>query len=203
MTSATADPPGRRLLARPERRAAILRAAATAFAHRGFAATSMEEVAAAAGITKLIVYRHFPSKEALYDGVLEQVSTRLAAAFVALLDREPPPRLGIRAMLTVAREDPDGFVLLWRHAEREPTFAEHAHRIRRQAVLVAEAMPAIAGMPDPRRRRWAASLIVSWLVDAVLHWLEEGTADRDEELVELVARSIPPMVKAWAGVPAG
>ncbi|HEX2039003.1 MAG TPA: TetR/AcrR family transcriptional regulator [Acidimicrobiales bacterium] len=202
MTSATANPSGRRLLGRAERRAAILRAAARAFAQRGFAGTSMEEVAAAAGITKLIVYRHFASKEALYDGVLEQVSTRLAEAFVSLLEREPPPRLGIKAMLTVAREEPDGFVLLWRHAEREPTFAEHALRIRRQAVQVAEAMPAIAGMADPARRRWAASLLVSWLVDAVLHWLEEGTADRDDELVELVARSIPPMVRAWANVPA-
>jgi AcrR family transcriptional regulator len=203
VTSATSRPPakGRRLLARPERRAAIVRAAATAFAHRGFAGTSMDDVAAAAGITKLIVYRHFPSKEALYDGVLEQVSTRLAEAFVALLPREARPRVGIKALLAVAREDPDGFVLLWRHAEREPAFAEHAHRIRRQAVQVAEAMPAIAGMADPRRRRWAASLIVSWLVDAVLHWLEEGSPDRDEELVELVARSVPPMVKAWASVP--
>jgi len=200
VTSAT-TPPGRRLLARPERRAAILRAAATAFAQRGFASTSMEEVAAAAGITKLIVYRHFPSKEALYDGVLERVSKGLADAFVSLLEREPPPRVGIKAMLTVAREDPDGFVLLWRHAEREPAFAEHADRIRRQAVQVAENMPAIAGMTDPRRRRWAASLVVSWLVDAVLHWMEEGAPDRDDELVELVARSVRPMVQAWAAVP--
>lgn len=195
MTDVTAS---RRLLPKTERRAAILRAAATAFAHRGFAGTSMEDVAAEAGITKLIVYRHFESKEALYAAVLEAVSTRLAEEFVARFQRDQPPRVGIGAMLAVARQDPDGFCLLWRHAEREPAFAEYAQSVRRQAARIAEGMPAIAGMGDARRRRWAAGLIVSWLVDAVLHWLEEGTPDRDDELVELVARSLPAMVKAWA-----
>lgn len=200
-TPTAASATSRRLLARPERRAAILKAAAEAFADKGFAGTSMEDVAAAAGITKLIVYRHFSSKEALYEAVLERVSTRLAEEFVAHLGRTPPPGVGVRVMLTVAREDAAGFVLLWRHAAREPDFAEHAERIRRQAVKVAEAVPGIASLPDTRRRAWAASLIVSWLVDAVLHWLEEGTPDRDEELVELVSRALPPMVSAWASVP--
>lgn len=195
MTDVTAP---RRLLPKSERRAAILRAAAAAFAHQGFSGTSMDDVAAEAGITKLIVYRHFASKEELYEAVLQAVSTRLAEEFVSRLEGEQPPRIGIGAMLAVAREDPDGFCLLWRHAEREPTFAEHAQRIRRQAARVAESMPAIAGMDDERRRRWAAALVVSWLVDAVLHWLEEGTAERDDELVEWVARSLPAMVKAWA-----
>lgn len=191
----------RRLLTRPERREAILKAAAVAFAHNGFAGTGMDDVAAQAGITKLIVYRHFPSKEALYEAVLERVSTRLAEEFVSHLRRTPPPGVGVRAMLAVAREDPDGFVLLWRHATREPEFAEFAERIRRQAVQVAEAVPGIAGLTDRRRRRWAASLLVSCLVDAVLHWLEEGAPDRDDELIELVARSFPAMVAAWASVP--
>lgn len=163
----------------------------------------MEDVAAAAGITKLIVYRHFPSKDALYEAVLERVSARLAQEFVANVGRTPQSGggAGVRAMLAVAREDPDGFHLLWRHAAREPAFAEHAERIRRQVVQVAETIPGIAAMADRRRRRWAASLVVSWLVDAVLHWLDEGAPDRDEELVELVARALPPMVTAWASVP--
>src|SRR3954454_11733847 len=64
--------PARQLLARPERQAAILRGAAAAFAQSGFAATSMEDVAAACGVTKLIVYRHFDSKEELYRTILER-----------------------------------------------------------------------------------------------------------------------------------
>src|SRR2546426_3235616 len=60
-----------RLLPRAERRDVLLRAAARAFARAGFVHTSMEEIAAAAGITKLIIYRHFASKEALYRAVLQ------------------------------------------------------------------------------------------------------------------------------------
>ncbi|HYD10163.1 MAG TPA: helix-turn-helix domain-containing protein, partial [Acidimicrobiales bacterium] len=62
-TTSGSAPTTRRLLSREDRAASILRGAADAFAHGGFAATSMEDVAAASGITKLIVYRHFGSKE--------------------------------------------------------------------------------------------------------------------------------------------
>ena len=191
----------RQLLPKAERRAALLKAAATAFAHKGFAATSMEDVAAEAGVTKLIVYRHFASKEELYEAVLERVSKRLAEEFVAALDSNPPRGVGVRTLLAVAREDPDGFVLLWRHAAREPQFADHAERFREQAVKVATAMLSQrAVLGDRRRKRWAAEAVVSWLVDAVVHWLEEGTSDRDDELVELVSRSLPAMIGAWSEV---
>jgi AcrR family transcriptional regulator len=197
VTEATAP---RQLLPRHERRAAILLAAGNAFARKGFSATSMDDVAAAAGITKLIVYRHFDSKEELYEAVLEQVSTRLAEEFVAGISRDPSGRgVGVRTFLTVAREDPDGFVLLWRHATREPQFAEHALRFREQAVTLARTLLARNQVPGDRRvRRWQAELIVSFLVDAVLHWLEEGTARGDDDMVDLTTRALVGMVRAWA-----
>jgi len=190
----------RQLLPRAERRAAILSAAASAFAHKGFSATSMDDVAAQAGITKLIVYRHFDSKEALYEAVLERVSARLAEEFVAGLAREPGGRgVGVRTLLTVAREDPDGFVLLWRHAAREPQFADYAHRFREQAVDLARTVLGRAQTPGDRRlRNWQAELVVSFLVDAVLHWLEEGSPKGDEDMVRLTTTSLAAMVGAWA-----
>ena len=57
---------------------AILQGAAMAFASSGFAHTSMEDVAAACGVTKLIVYRHFDSKEVLYREILQDVFERWA-----------------------------------------------------------------------------------------------------------------------------
>ena len=197
MTSAT-----RQLLPRAERRAAILQAAAGAFIAHGFAGTSMDDVAAAAGITKLIVYRHFDSKEALYESVLSQVSSRLAEEFVTLVDRGVTTGLGVRVLLNVAREEPEPFVLLWRHAAREPHFAEHAHAFRRTVVALADTMLERRTVGDPIRRRWAAELSVSYLVDAVIHWLERGDPRRDEELVELVSSGLSAMVTAWAGVSA-
>src|SRR4051794_2330682 len=102
----------------PVRRQALLQAAATSFAHGGYAHTSMEEIAAAAGVTKLIVYRHFGAKETLYRAVLEQVFDRQAELFVENMQMGAEGTT--QAILTVAREWPDGFRLLWRHAAREP-----------------------------------------------------------------------------------
>lgn len=158
----------------------------------------MEDVAAVAGITKLIVYRHFPSKEALYEAVLAQVSSRLAEEFVTGLAREPGGRgVGVRTLLTVAREDPDGFVLLWRHAASEPPFADYAHRFREQAVDLARSVLA-RNRVATALREWQAELIMSFLVDAVLHWLEEGSPKRDDEMIDATTNALAAMVGAWA-----
>jgi AcrR family transcriptional regulator len=183
------------LLPRADRAASILRGAATAFARAGFAATSMEDVAAASGITKLIVYRHFESKEELYRAVLTQVSDRLAANFAGALESERPGGVGARSMLATAREDPDGFVLLWRHAAREPQFADYAAAQRAQAVAVARSLREPEG--DEVFERWAAEAIVSWLVESVLSWLEVGDPDRDEEFLTRVAEGLRAMRTAW------
>jgi AcrR family transcriptional regulator len=53
-----------------ERRATILAAAGPLFARDGYAATRIDEIAAAAGVTKPIIYRHFASKKALYSALL-------------------------------------------------------------------------------------------------------------------------------------
>lgn len=198
MATAPAPPP-RQLLGRAARRETILKGAAAAFADKGYAGTSMEDVASAAGITKLIVYRHFTSKEELYDAVLEGVSERGAEMFIAGLQAGRPGSGAVRALLTVAREDPAAFTLLWRHAVREPQFAEHAGSIRQRGVKAAETLLASAGVEAGTLRRWAAETIMSYLVSSVLHWLEEGKEADDEAFVERVTRSLPAMIRAWIG----
>jgi AcrR family transcriptional regulator len=189
----------RQLLDRAARRETILRGAASAFATKGYAATSMEDVAAAAGITKLIVYRHFSSKEELYDAVLERVSERSREVFIAGLQAGRPGAGAVRSLLTVAREDPAGFSLLWNHAVREPQFAEHAGTIRARGVDAAESLLTSLGWAAGPTRRWAAETILSYLVSSVLHWLDTGRVEDDEELVGRVSRSLPAMIRAWAG----
>ena len=189
--------PARRLLRREERHASILHGAAAAFAGTGFAATSMEDVAEACGITKLIVYRHFASKEELYDAVLERVSDRWRDLFVAGLQNGPPSATAVQALLRVAREDPAGFTLLWRHAAREPQFADHAGDIRARGVNAAEALLASAGVEPGPLRRWAAETLISYLVSSVLHWMERGRETDDDLFVGRVTRSLPAMIRAW------
>src|SRR3954453_19628082 len=78
----------RQLLPRDERRAQILVTAARAFAAEGYAATSMDDVAKSAGVTKLIVYRHFASKAELYRAILERAANRLAEKWLGATDEE-------------------------------------------------------------------------------------------------------------------
>ena len=194
MTETTA----RRLLRREERQAQVLRAAAAAFARGGYASTSMEDVAAEAGITRLIVYRHFDSKEALYTAVLEAVTERLAeewAKGIAGRDRG----YAFRTILTVAREQPDGYRLLFEHAAREPqfrTFAEQVHTV--QVALADEILG--ENVPDPAFRRWATRTVVGYINDSVLAWLEVGEPARDEEFVQRATDGLVAMFRSWAGL---
>jgi AcrR family transcriptional regulator len=55
-----------RRLPKAQRRATLVSAASELFARRGYEHASLDELAAQAGVTKPIVYRHFASKQALY-----------------------------------------------------------------------------------------------------------------------------------------
>jgi AcrR family transcriptional regulator len=180
----------------PARRAAILEAAASVFARSGYAATAMEDVAAASGVTKLIVYRHFASKEALYRAVLERVFDRQLELFLENMAAGLEAGGATRALLSVGRESADGFRLLWRHAAREPQFAPYVREFRDAAVDPARAVV------EPFLARayveWAAQTLFDHLVDAVLNWLDHGAPAADEDFIALEAASLRATVAAWA-----
>lgn len=71
-------------LSREERRERILAAAARVFAASGYDAAGMREVATAAGISTPVLYDHFPSKAALYAGLLESEVDSLLAGWAVL-----------------------------------------------------------------------------------------------------------------------
>jgi TetR/AcrR family transcriptional regulator len=54
-----------------DRRRQLLDAALALFSRKGFGGTTTKEIAAAAGVTEAIIFRHFPSKTALYTAVLD------------------------------------------------------------------------------------------------------------------------------------
>jgi AcrR family transcriptional regulator len=56
-----------------DRRTSILEAATLAFAARGFDGARTLEIAESAGVSEALLYRHFPSKQSLYDAVLERL----------------------------------------------------------------------------------------------------------------------------------
>jgi len=55
-----------------DRRQEILKAALSVFSRKGFGGATTKEIAAAAGVTEAIIFRHFPSKQVLYTAVLDR-----------------------------------------------------------------------------------------------------------------------------------
>jgi AcrR family transcriptional regulator len=168
-----AETPPTRRLRRAERRDQILAAATRAFARSGFAGTGLDDVAAEAGISRVILYRHFESKTDLYRAVLDHASDHLAAA----VGTDDFTAVSLDSLLDAAAEDPDGFRLLFHHAAREPEFRAEVDRLR--AASVAIARKHLAGViPEPAWTTWAAHLAPAVAVEAVIAWLDAGQPDR-------------------------
>lgn len=164
-----------RRLPRAERREQILDAATRAFARSGFSATSLDDVAAEAGITRVLLYRHFDSKADLYRSVLDRAYTRVKAALGG--DDLRPEAIG--ALLGAASADPDGFRLLFRHAAREPEFRDLVDSLTATSTEVARHNLARVLAPGPWLT-WAAAITTAVTTEAVIAWLDAGRPDPED-----------------------
>ncbi|VVP39491.1 HTH-type transcriptional regulator RutR [Pseudomonas fluorescens] len=81
------------------KRAAIIQAAIAEFRANGFDITSMDKIAATAGVSKRTVYNHFPSKEELFAEILNQLWARLTAEPETSYRPDLPLREQMRRML--------------------------------------------------------------------------------------------------------
>lgn len=136
-----------------ERRRQIVTVAAELFSSRGFSGTTMKEIAEGAGISQAIIFRHFPSKEALYSAILDykvqQAATRIQAhlqeaasrrddrAFFGLLARELLELYGrdpslIRLLLFSALEEHELAGMYYRVMSRQ--VREHVRNYIRQRI---------------------------------------------------------------------
>jgi AcrR family transcriptional regulator len=101
------------------RRAQLIDVGRTVFAKRGYEATSMEEIAKRAKVSKPIVYEHFGGKEGLYavivDREVEHIVARIVEAITAGSARERLEQ-AVLAFLTYVQERPGGFAVLLRDA---------------------------------------------------------------------------------------
>src|SRR5215831_8149164 len=166
------EKPKRRLLRRPARREQILGAATRAFAESGFGATSLDDVATAAEISRDMIYRHFESKAELYRAVLRRAQDRLGAATAAPEFTDS----SLDALLSAAAAEPAGFRLLFHHAAREPEFRQEIDELRASMFEVAYGHLA-AVIPDPAWARWASTLVPTVAVEGVIAWLDAGQPD--------------------------
>lgn len=100
-----------------ERRQQLLDVGRASFAERGFEATSIEEIAARAGVSKPVVYEHFGGKEGLYAVVVDREMQRLLDRFTTALSAGHPRELLEQAafvLLDYIEDETDGFRILIR-----------------------------------------------------------------------------------------
>lgn len=178
-----------------ERREQFMRVAAAVFRQHGLARATMEQVAAAAGVTKVVLYRRFASKDALILAIFAETIRRLKAE-----DAKPWRGYGggMRKALSAARSFEDGFILLVRHGDQNPTYKASHEALRRRT---GQRLRALLWHPEPppaRDRRPALldlSLdpMISFCNDALAYWVEKGDPAKDE----LFLRWCGQMIRAW------
>ena len=116
-------------MTRSARREKIEEAAARLFADRGYEAASLEEVASAAGISKRVIYDHFPSKLELHLALLDAYSQRLWARVAEGASGERTLESRFRAGAEAFFEFVEGEPYAWRMLFRDPP-AEVAGALR-------------------------------------------------------------------------
>ena len=141
-----------------DRRALILREAGRLFALHGYAGTRLDDVAAAAHVTKPIVYRHFESKKALYLALLSKHRDDLPT----FLERVELPAI-LDNWLDYVRENSHAWVMLFRDNSGDDEIREE----RRQDSL--RAREVLAGFIAERP---TAELLTSGLAGLALWWID-------------------------------
>ncbi len=172
-------PSGRRLTADARRRQ-LFDVALCLFAEHGYAATTMDDIAEAAGVTKPLVYQHFDSKRALYLELMDVFSRELVSRIVTATATAQGPRqqveLGFAAYFELMVGNEQAFRLLYgRDAPDDP---ELGAALRRVEETLAEAIdPLIDAGLDPAHRLLLAHAVVGMAEGASRHWLDAHRAE--------------------------
>jgi len=164
-----------------ERRDALVEAAYVLFAERGFAATTMDDIALRAGLSRRTAFRYFASKE---DLVFPAHEERLAALASLLVPEagETPFETVRRACLALGRhyqDDRERQLAQFRVIESEPALAGRELRLDRAMEEVIERAFLAGQRETPRARRRAsvrASAVIGALRATVREWLEGGAS---------------------------
>ncbi len=205
-----------RRLPAEQRRSQLFDVALVLFAERGYSATTMDDIAEAAGVTKPLLYQHFDSKRALYLELCEAISQRIIAQVAEATAVAAGPRqqveLGFAAFFSLVADDEAAFRFLW--GRDVPDDPEVGKALRRVEDAIAEAIdPLIDAGLDPEHRLTLAHAVVGmaegacrrWIDSRQFHYAEGGDIlDDDARAVSRHAEAERMAVRladlAWAGL---
>jgi AcrR family transcriptional regulator len=186
--------PRRRRLPADERRALIEDAAAQLFGERGYAATRLDEIAAAARVTKPVLYRHFDSKKALYLALLHKHAQQLPR-FVDPTVGDEPLVARLPAILdgwfAHVQERPFAWMMIFRDTTGDEEIQAARRQVQERArVVLAELLRAQPEIAIPEQElEPTAELLRTAMAGLALWWLDHPTVPRPL-LVDLVTRTI-------------
>ena len=174
-----------------ERREQLLDVGRALFAEKGFEATSIEEIAARAGVSKPVVYEHFGGKEGLYAVVVDREMSDLLDRLTGALSGGHPRKLveqAALALLTYIEEETDGFRILSRDspvAGSTGTFSSLLNDIASQVEHILSREFSRRGISIKLSPMYA-QMLVGMVALTGQWWLEERKPGREEVAAHLV-----------------
>ena len=196
--------PSSKRLPADRRRSQLLDVALTQFARRGFNATTMDDIAEAAGVTKPLLYQHFTSKRALYLELVDSVAAVMLEAIGIAVTTAQGPRQqvegGFAAYFHTVVTHADAFRLLF--GSDVPDDPELSRAVRHVEDSIAEAIEGLidAGL-DEDHRRILAYAVVGMAQGASRQFLatrRAGVGDPPDSEATRLARRLGDL--AWAGL---
>ena len=175
-----------------ERREQLLRVARSLFAEKGFDATSVEEIAARAKVSKPVVYEHFGGKEGIYAVIVDREVQTLLAALTGKLERGGHPKVTVQAtalaLLEYIENHTDGFRILVRDspvAQATGTFSSLIGDVATQVEHILAATFERQGLPAETSPIYA-QMLVGMIALTGQWWLEARSPDKTEVAAHLV-----------------
>jgi AcrR family transcriptional regulator len=192
-------------LSRDDRMEQTLLAAHELFAERGYAAVKMDDIAAAVGVTKPLLYNYFGNKERLYIACMERageaLTTTVAEAVAATASPGDALGAGVHAFFAFLDSDRAAWAVLFdetlpRGGEVGERVAEYRGRI---LDLVSGSM--LAQLPEVRREGartevQALSTALLGAAEALARWWLRTEALSADAAAELLIATIEPGLRA-------
>ena len=184
---------------RSARRKQLLEAAQGVFVAQGYHAAAMDDIAERAGVSKPVLYQHFPGKLDLYlallDASCDDIVDNCRAALASTHDNKQRVAATMDVFYEYVAGDTGAFRLVFESdLTNEPAVREQVDRVTTEtAAMVADVIHDDTGLPDDASRLLAVSLVGMAQVSARF-WLSEGGNIGKSDAAALVAGL------AWRGI---
>ena len=178
-------------LPRDERRALLLSASLEVFTVAGYHSASMDEIADRAGVSKPVLYQHFPSKLELYLAVLDthidSLVFEIQRAIQSTPDNAQRTRATIEAYFTFIESEGEAFRLLFESdMSVEPQVRQRLDRMTYDCAAAVSAVISMdTGLPKEAAMMLAVGMIGTAQVTA-RHWIERDSKLSQKQAVDLV-----------------